>query len=85
VIETIPNPDSQELLDDRVEHLIDALGRRFPSADLEMVRKAWRVACLLPAAGPLARLVAGLLVHALACGALAVGWPRGRAWLFAAR
>jgi O-antigen/teichoic acid export membrane protein len=47
---------------------------------------AWTlVEGLLPAAGPLARLVAGLLVHALACGALAVGWPRGRAWLSAAR
>ena len=47
---------------------------------------AWTlVERLLPGAGPLARLAAGLLVHALACGAFAVSWPRGRAWLFAAR
>lgn len=47
---------------------------------------AWMlVERVLPGAGALARLGAGALVHALACGALAMSWPRGRAWLFAAR
>ncbi len=45
MIETIPNPDVQDLLDDRLEQLLEALGRRFPSVSLEPVQKAWRVAC----------------------------------------
>ena len=73
MIETIPNPDADATLDERLERVVDALRGRFPGAELEPVRRAWRVAAKAHA-GQVRKSGEKYITHPLAVAEILVGF-----------